>query len=275
MLEADHVMALLPDTPEASQESNFTREPVYGAPAKWVKGKDKDVATNDGLTLVSPTEILATHLLEIVKRNLARLLTLKSLRRILNELTTISDPVRADANRKLLDELIPDKVPIDILHSVLRLLLEEQVSIRNLPLILEAIAEARMLQASPEAICEHVRHRLGFQLIAELRRDDGTVPLVQLAPEWEDAFANYQLGDGKVMGDIALPPDLFNALADGVADKVRSANESGIFPALVTSTQRRRFLKTMVKAKGITAPVLSFEEIGTDARPALVGVVPA
>lgn len=274
-LEAEQLLALLPDGDEAGIGPNATKEPVYGAPAKWISKDDRESATLDGLTLVTPTEVLATHLLEIIKRNLARLLTLKSLRRILNELTAISDPKRADANRKLLDELIPDKVPIDVLHSVLRLLLEEQVSIRNLPLILEAIAEARIHNAATEAICEHVRHRLGFQLIADLRRSDGTVPLVQLAPEWEETFANYQLGEGAGAGDIALPPDLFNMLADGVAEKVRNANESGIYPAVVTSTQRRRFLKTLVKAKGIAVPVLSFEEIGTEARPSLVGVIPA
>jgi flagellar biosynthesis protein FlhA len=98
---------------------------------------------------------------------------------------------------------------------------------------------------------------------------------VQLAPEWEDTFLNYQLGDAKSLGDIALPPDIFNLLADRVAEKIQTANESGLFPALVTSTQRRRFLKTLVKAKGIAAPVLSFEEIGTDAKPSLVGVVAA
>lgn len=274
-LEKDHVMALLPEGSAKSGLPGATREPVYGAPARWISKNEREKAAIEGLTLVTPTEILATHLLEVIKRNLSRLLTLKSLRRILTELTAISDPKRSEANRRLLDELIPDKVPMDVLHTVLRLLLDEQVSIRNLPLILEAISEARIVQASPEAICEHVRHRLGFQLVADLRRADGTVPLVQLAPEWEDAFSNYQLGDGRSQGDIALPPDLFNALADGLADKVRSANETGIFPALVTSTQRRRFLKTLVKAKGISVPVLSFEEIGTDARPSLVGVVPA
>lgn len=270
-LQPDRIMALLPDGSADAE----TTEPVYGAPARWISPKERENAALDGLTLAAPTEVLATHLLEVIKRNLSRLLSLKALRRVLSELTQVSDPAKAEANRKLLDELIPDRVPVDLLHAVLRLLLDEQVSIRNLPLILEAIAEARLLHSAPEAICELVRHRLGFQLVAALKREDGTVPLVQLAPEWEEVFANYQLGDGKVGGDIALPPDLFNALADGVADKVRAAQESGIFPALVTSTERRRFLNTLTKAKGIGAPVLSFEEVGVEARPSLVGVVAA
>jgi len=224
--------------------------------------------------VVTSTEVLATHLLEVIKRNLARLLTLKALRRLLDEMGQVSDPFRAEANKKLLDELIPNKVPLDVLHSVLRLLLDEQVSVRNLPLILEAIAEARGQNARPEAICEHVRQRLGFQLVAELRRDDGTVPLVQLAPEWEQTFQTYQVEADRGL-DIALPPEVFNQLADSVSDKMRDVSSQGTTAALVTNTRRRRFLRTLMRAKGIDNPVLSFEEIGVEARPALMGVVPA
>ena len=228
-----------------------------------------------GATIVTPPEILATHLLEIIKQNFARLLTLKSLRRLLAEMTRLSDPGRAEANRKLLDELIPDKVPIDVLHGVLRLLLEERVSIRNLPLILETIAEARLQSSQPEAICEHVRQRLGFQLVAELKRADGSIPLVQLAPEWEETFSTYQIETKGGGVDVALPPDKFNRLADGVARRLGETADRGLYPALVTSTRRRRFLRTILRARGISNPVLSFEEIGLEARPALVGVVAA
>jgi flagellar biosynthesis protein FlhA len=243
--------------------------------ASLINPKDQEEAALSGVTIVTPTEILATHLLEVIKRNFSRLLTLKSLRRLLAEMVNISDPGRAEANRKLLEELIPDKVPVDVLHAVLRLLLEEQVSIRNLPLILEAVAEARGQNAKPDAICEHVRQRLGFQLVAEMRREDGSLPLIQLAPEWEDAFTTYQIDSDRGGLDIALPPDLFNRLADAVSTQLTEANERGVYPALITSTRRRRFLRTVMRAKGISNPVLSFEEIGADAHPALVGVVAA
>lgn len=274
-LEVEKVLALLPDGFDLSNERDLTTEPVYNAPAKWITRNEADGAAMDGMTLVTPVEILATHILETIKRNLARLLTLKSLRRLLTEVTSISDPRRAQANQKLLDEIIPDKVPIDVLHAVLRLLLEEQVSIRNLPLILESISEARLTTTSTEAICEYVRQRLGFQISSELRRDDGTLPLVQLAPEWEEVFLNYQLVDSAQKTDIALPPDLFNKLADNIAAKVLEANSAGHFPALISSTNRRRFLRTLTRAKGMTVPVLSFEEIGIDAKPALLGMVEA
>jgi flagellar biosynthesis protein FlhA len=249
------------------------KEPVYGAPARWIWPDLQEDAVFSGLTVVSSPEVLATHLLEVIKGNLARLLSLRGLRRLLDEFTKTSDPVRSEQNRRLLDELVPEKVAIDTLLTLLRLLLEERVSIRNLPLILEAAAEARSL-GTPEAICEHVRQRLGFQLVAELRRDDGTIPLIQLAPEWEKTFAAHQIDGDRGQRDVALPPDQFSRLANGLADKLNRAAESGTFPALVTSTLRRRFLRTVMGAKGLSAPVLSYEEIGMEARPALVGVVP-
>ena len=137
-------------------------EPVYRAPARWIDRAAQETAALSGATVVAPIEVLATHLLEVLKSNLGRLLTYRSLNRVLDELGSLSDATRADANKRLLSELIPDKVPLDLLLGVLRLLLDERVSIRNLPLILEALAELRGAGQSPETLCEHVRQRLGF-----------------------------------------------------------------------------------------------------------------
>ena len=272
-LYPDRVLVLLGDGVLAPDGIDV-REPVYGAPARWIRPDQQEDAALAGLTVVSPTEVLATHLLEVLKTNLSRLLTLRGLRRLLDEFVRLSDPVRAEANRRFLDELLPERVPVDLLHAVLRLLLDERVSVRNLPLILEAVAEARHLGA-PESICEHVRQRLGFQILAELKRPDGTVPLIQLAPEWEKTFATYQIDSDRGPRDVALPPELFAKLANGLTEKVNRAAETGVYPALVTSVARRRFLRTVVQAKGLQMPVLSYEEIGTEARPALLGQVPA
>ena len=273
-LMPDHVLALLAGGETGVPAGRDVKEPVYGAPARWIPLSAQEDAALAGATVVGPTEVLATHLLEIIKRNFARLLSLKSVRRLLDECTNLSDPARSEANKRLLDELIPDKVPVDLLLSVLRLLLDERVSIRNLPLILEGIAEARNA-GSPEAVCEHVRRRLGFQLVADLRREDGTVPLVQLAPEWEDTFLQHQIEGDRGAADVALPPEKFNRLAANVASNMSKAGEKGIFPAVITSARRRRFLKTVLGAKGISAPVLSFDELGFDARPSIVGMVAA
>ena len=75
--------------------------------------------------------------------------------------------------------------------------------------------------------------------------------------------------------EVTLPPEDFNRLTANVADRVAHAGERGIFPAVITSSRRRRFLRAVLSARGIAAPVLSYDEIGTDARPAVVGLVPA
>lgn len=274
-LRPDRLLALIADTPNTTLPGEDVREPVYQAPARWIEPARQEDAALGGATVVTPTEVLATHLLEVLKSNFGRLLSYRGLHRILDELTRLSDPARAEANRRLLADLVPDKVSMELLLAVLRLLLEERVSIRNIPLILEAMAEMRGLAASPEAMCEHVRQRLGFQLVAPLKRADGTVPLVQLAPDWEDIFQTYQMpGDGSA-SDVALPPEDFARLTERIADKLAQLAQGGVSPALVTSAIRRRFLRTILTAKGLMIPVLSYEEIGLEARPALVGTIPA
>ncbi|UWR03103.1 flagellar biosynthesis protein FlhA [Ruegeria conchae] len=275
VLNSELVLALVQEGHDFLPDGTDVTEPVYGAPARWILPKDQEAAALNGATIVTPPEILATHLLEIIKQNFSRLLTLKSLRRLLSEMTRLSDPTRAEANRKLLDELIPDKVPIDTLHAVLRLLLDERVSIRNMALILESVAEARLTTTQPAGICELVRQRLGFQLVSDMKREDGSIPLIQLAPEWEDTFATYQIDAPNAGLDVALPPNLFNKLADGVVNSIAQSADRGLFPAVVTSTRRRRLLRTIMQARGVANPVLSFEEIGLEARPALVGTVSA
>lgn len=269
VLEPGHVLVLLNG---GETSGNSIKEPVYGAPARWISPDMQEEAALRGLTIVTPTEVLATHLLEVIKRNFARLLTYRSLRKLLDSFVNVSDPTRAEMNRRMLDELMPDKVPFESLLSVLRLLLDEQVSIRNLPMILEAVAEGRLRFKQPEEIAEFVRQRLGFQIIAENRREDGTLPLVQLSPEWEKTFQEFAVPGESSLQDVALPPKEFNRLTEAIAEKISRAAENGTYPAVVTSTRRRRFLRTILSAKGISNPVYSFEEIGTAAKPSLVGV---
>ena len=272
MLQPGRALALLGDAPVDIPPGEDVAEPVSGAPARWIDGSARESAAMAGLTVVTPTEVLATHLMEVLKRNLARLLTFKTLQRQLDAFVTLSNGTRAEENRRLLDELVPDKVSLDMLHAVLRLLLGEQVSIRNLPLILEAIAEMHATKAGPDLVCEHVRQRLGFQLVADLKRADGTLPLIQLAQGWEDVFLQHQIGGDTGLPDIALPPDMFNALAASIGDKITAASEKGDYAAVVTTALRRRFIRTVLTAKGVPNPVLSFDEIGFDAKPALVGL---
>ena len=270
VLRPNHVLVLLNEDVPFDVAGEDVAEPVYGAQARWIAENRHDDAVALGLPVVSPGEVVATHLLEAVQVNFARLLSRRALRKLLDSFASVSDPARAEANRKLLDEFVPDKVPVDVLQAVLRLLLEERVSIRNLPLILEAISEARTANQPPEEIVEHVRRRIAFHIVARLIGSDGALPLIQLAPEWEAVFAEHEREEaGRI--DIALPPEEFNRLADSVKGMVARATARAASPVIATSSRRRRFVRHVLEAKGIANPVLSFEEIGTTRNLALMG----
>lgn len=272
-LERDHVLMLIGGGAPANIPGRDVKEPVYGAPARWIPKTEAEALI--GETLVTPGEVLATHLLEVLKSNFPRLLGLKGLQALLDSFTKVSAPERAVANRRLLEDLVPAKVPVELLLQVLRLLLAERVSVRNLPVILEALAERREAGLSPEDLAEHVRRRLATQITAGLRRPDGSLPLIQLAPDWEATFEQHQLDGGQGRSEIALPPEMFQKLALGLADSIGKAAEQGNHPAIVTSARRRRFLHEVMSARGLPNPVIAYEEIGTTSTPAILGSVAA
>lgn len=127
ILEPQKVLVLLSEQGRDGPEESDVFEPVYGAPARWIPPEAQQEAALRGLTVVTPAEVLATHLLEILKRNFSRLLTFRSLRRVLDEFVNLSDPARAEMNRRMLSEMMPEKVPFEMLLAVLRLLLDERV----------------------------------------------------------------------------------------------------------------------------------------------------
>jgi len=270
-LRPGHVLVLTrPDVPLAIPGEDV-REPVYAAPARWIPAARQDEAAALGLPVIAAGEVVATHLLETVQANFAKLFTRRALRSLVDEFVRPSDPGRAEANRRLLDEFVPDKVPHDILQTVLRMLLDERVSVRNLPLILEAAAEARAANLPPEQIVEHIRRRIAFLIVARLTDEDGRLPLIQLGPAWETLFAEHESGDTPG-GDVALPPEEFNRLATSIAAALGKAGSTPHPPAIATSAKRRRFLRQVLSAKGIPNPVLSFEEIGAHGDLRLLGM---
>ena len=270
-LRPGKILVLTSDDTPLKVPGEDVKEPVYGAAARWIPESEQESAALLGLPVISPVEVVATHLLETVQRNFGRLLTRRALKKLLDEFAAPSDPKRAEANKQILNDFVPEKISLDLLQSVLRHLLEERVPVRNLPLIFEAIGEARPSLSSPETIADYVRQRIGFILVSKLVDEKGSLPLIQLAPEWETVFTQHQTGP-EAGADVALPPNEFNRLAGAVREKLTKASRDGRYPAIVTSTRRRRFVREVLAAKGITNPVLSFEEIGANARPSVLGV---
>ena len=269
-LAPGRVLIIIDETAPPPIPGDDVSEPVYGAPARWIARSAREDATSFGLSVIEPAEVLATHLLETIKANFGRLLSRRSLRAILDEYAKTSNPERAGANRRIVDEFIPEKAPIELVQAVFRNLLEEQVPVRNIPLILESIAEARAM-GHAELVTEHVRQRLGRQITAGLRDEAGALPLIQLAPAWEQLFSQHEvLRDGRT--EIALPPEEFNRLARSIGDQIRTAAQKKVFPAVVAFSSRRRFVRAVLHAKGVRNPVIAYDEIDPQMRPRLVGV---
>ncbi|MEM6603053.1 MAG: flagellar biosynthesis protein FlhA [Pseudomonadota bacterium] len=251
-----------------------TTEPVYGAPAAWVRDIHKDKVVGLGLPVAGVNDIIATHLTETVKQNMRELVTRQSVTRIIDEFTKVSNSDRAALNKKIIDEFIPDTVPKDLLHQVIRLLLEERISVRNIPLILEGIAEAKLYSSDPEQVTERVRRKLSLQIATSLVDAENTVPVVQIGPNWEEVFREYEIRDqsGNVV-DVALPPAEITNLAAAISEKLADAGRGGRYAAVAAAGERRRLIRAVMDAKGMRHPVVAYEEMHPRVQPALMGVV--
>ncbi len=276
MILPGHVMALIEEGAHPEIKGQNFREPVYQASARWVEKSRRDELVMAGLPIVEPEEVLATHLLETIQSHFTRLLSRRSLQETLEAFKDVSDSDRATSNKRILDEFIPDKVPMDTLQGVLRLLLAERVSMRNIPLILETIAEVKPVMNSIEQITECVRQRLSYQFISKLHDEQGRLPLIQIGPDWETLFCEHEIKKPEnaqgLPVDIALPPDEFNKLAASVQANLDKSAHTGQYAAIATSAHRRRFIKTVMTAKGIRNPVISYEEIPPAEKPIILAV---
>ena len=248
-------------------------EPVYGAQARWISPSDREVAAAAGLTVIEPAEIIITHLLETIKSNFAQLMTRRALQRIFHEFTSVSDPSKATANRRLMDELVPEKISPELVQCVFSNLLDEFVPIRNIPLLLEAIADAGLQTQAPEQATELVRRRIAPSFIFRYLTEAGVLPLIQIDLAWEDVFRKHEFERSNGASDVALPPETFNELTLLIQEQVAHARAQGVSPVIVTTSHRRRFLKELVSAKHIPAHVLCYDEIDAKMKMSIIGKI--
>lgn len=272
-LRPGNVLALMEDKQLPHLQGERVKEPVYQASARWLpKNKGPELAAA-GVPAIEATEVLATHMLEIIQSNFSLIFTRLVMMDTLDALTRISDAERAAANKRFLDEYIPGKVTPEQLLAVLRLLLEERVSIRNLFLIVETVGEAKARTSDPAQLAEHVRQRLGFQIVDRLQDGDGRLPLIQLGANWEEQFTAHEVTKDGGNSDIALPPEVFGDLTSSIQTKLNEFAQKGVTASIATTSRRRRFLRTVLTSKGIRNSVLAYEEIGARSKPYIIGVV--
>ena len=271
-LRLGNVLALIEDNQLPHMLGEKVREPVYKAAARWLPNSRKQELAASGIPTVEPMEVLATHMLEVIQSNFSLIFTRMVMVETLDALSRITDTDRAAANQRFLDEYVPGKVTPEILLSVLRLLLSERISIRNLFLILETIAEVKPMGLGVPRIVELVRQRLAFQIVDRLQDEQGRLPLVQLSAGWEQKFSQYEVNGDSGSSDVALPPELFSELITAIQAKLNETAQKGIVAAVATTSKRRRFLQTVLASKGIRNAVVAYEEISAKSKPYIIGV---
>jgi len=151
-------------------------------------------------------------------------------------------------------------------------LLRERVSIRDLPTILEGIAEASATTKNPGAITEHVRTRLARQLCHAAQTPDGVFPILTLSPVWEQAFAESLIGEGDER-QLALPPSKLHEFVNAVRIAFDEAGKSGITPVLLTSPAIRPYVRSIIERFRGQTTLMSQNEVHPAARLKVFGQV--
>ena len=233
-----------------------TKEPVFQLPALWIDRDMREEAGFRGLTVVDCGTVVTTHLTEIVKDNIADLLSYAETQKLLNE-------VHKDAE-KLIADIIPAKISVSGVQRVLQNLLAEGVSIRDIPTILEGIAEATAMSGNLMLVTEHVRARLARQISAQ-QTLNGTIPIVTLGTQWDEAFTESVIGQGDDR-HLAMAPSKLQAFIAEIREAYDRFATQGEIPCLLTNPHLRPFVRSIIERVRPATVVLSQNEIHSRAR---------
>lgn len=241
-----------------------TVEPTFGLPAMWIDEQYREEAHFRGYTVVDAPTVITTHVTEIVKDNMADLLSFTETQKLLDEMP--------QDYQKLVGDVIPGKMTITGLQRVLQNLVSERISVRDMPTILEGISEAAAYTKNIMIITEHVRSRLARQICDRNVNSSGVVALVTLSPEWEQAFAECLLGDGEEK-QLAMPPSQLQSFITMTRDKYDELAQIGESPALLTSPGIRPYVRSVIERFRPATFVMSQNEIHPKAKIKTLGQI--
>ena len=234
-----------------------TTEPTFGLPATWIDATLKEEASVKGYTVVDAATVLATHLTELIKANMAELLSYGEVQKLIKELPK--------EQSELVKDIVPSLITISGIQRVLQILLAERVSIRDLATILEGIADGLGATRNPAMLAEHVRARLARQLCAQHAAPAGHLPIIALTAKWEQAFAESIVGQGDDRS-LAMQPSKLTEFINLVREKFEQAAKEGEAPVLVTSPGIRPFMRGIVERFRAQTSVMAQSEIHPRAR---------
>ncbi len=261
---ASQLMVMDPMGKEITLPGYHTTEPTFGLPATWIEPALRDEAELKGYSIIDPSTVISTHLTEVLKANVADLLSFANVQSLLNGLTK--------EQQKLLEDIIPSQITVSGIQRVLQALLQERISIRDLPTILEGIAEIAGGGRSTQMVAEHVRSRLARQICASNLGPDGNLPLLTLSPQWERDFAEAMVGDGPER-HLAMAPSRLQQFIMAVQHGFENAAQMGELPVLITSPGIRPHVRAIIERFRPQTVVMSQNEVHPRVRLRTIGAV--
>jgi flagellar biosynthesis protein FlhA len=241
-----------------------TTEPVFGLPAIWIKGKDREQAQVSGYTVVDNTTILATHISEIIKRHAHELLGRQELQQLLDGI--------AATLPKVVEELVPSMLSLGTVLRVVKNLLRENVSIRDLRSILETLADYGGITKDPEMLTEFVRQSLGRYIVEQYATDSDSLNVISLDREVEDLIADaVQISEQGSY--LAIEPGAAQRILASIRRSADRFDQTGTNPVLIASPNIRRHVKKLTERFMPSLAVISHNEIPPNIKIQSLGVV--
>lgn len=261
-IRPDMLLVMDPSGGKISLPGEETVEPTFGLAAMWVSENYREEALFRNYTVVDPPTVITTHLTEIIKDNMAELLSYAETQKLLDEL--------GKEEQKLIVETIPNQISVTGVQRVLQNLLSEQVSIRDLPTIMEAVAESSRITQNILLITEHVRGRLARQISHANSNEDGVIPILAMSPNWEQAFVDSISGEGEEK-ILAMQPSKIQEFITTVRQRFEQLAMQGEAPVLLTSPAIRPYVRSIIVRFQPQTIVMSQNEIHPRARIKTVG----
>ncbi len=228
-------------------------EPVFGAKAWRLPDIYKHELKQQGYQTIDPMSLILTHLSEVIRNNLSQLFSYKDMRHLIDS--------RDKEYARLIEEICPTHLSFSGLQAVFKLLLAERVSVRNVNLLLEAIAEIAPYSKRGEQIVEHVRTRISQQICGDILQD-GKLKLLRLGPKWDQAFSDALKRDAR--GDLSefkMSPTELENFGNQAREKIQSLLDKGEVFAVTTSPESRTYVRMVIERIFPTLSVLSNLEI--------------
>jgi flagellar biosynthesis protein FlhA len=241
-----------------------TKDPAFGSEAKWIIPGLADQAEMLGYTVVEPGAVLATHLTEVCRRHADEILTRDATKHLVEELKASAPAV--------VNELIPGAMTLAEVQAILHLLLREQISIRQLGVILETLGDHAPRSKDPILLAEYVRHRLARQICTRYRNAENELYVVAFDPALEDRVrAGFEHTERGLF--IRMSPQSVEAICRIVADEVSKLTARSQPPIVLVSPHIRAALKRITENHLPNLIVLSFNEVTRDTKIVTLGMV--